>query len=51
VERALQAHVAAHPQGKHGRHEYSLQEFGLDADTVRTRLAGYIDRFALPCDL
>lgn len=51
VEQALQAHVAAHPQGKHGRHEYSLEEFGLDADTVRTRLADYIDRFALPCDL
>jgi hypothetical protein len=50
VEQALQAHVAAHPQGRHGRHEYSLEEFGLDADRVRTRLAAYIDRFSLPSD-
>jgi hypothetical protein len=50
VRDALRAHAEAHPQGKHGRHEYSLEEFGLTPDTVRTRLAAYIERFRLPAD-
>jgi hypothetical protein len=50
VEKALREHVEAHPQNKHGRHEYSLKEFGLTGDAVRTRLADYILRFDLPAD-
>jgi hypothetical protein len=50
VQAALRGHVEAHPQNKHGRHEYSLEEFGLTPDAVRTRLADYIRRFDLPVD-
>jgi len=47
VEAALKAHVEDNPQGKHGSHDYSLEEWGLDADTVRRRFAPYIERFGI----
>jgi len=50
TEAALVAHAGRHTQGKHGRHEYDLEKYGLDGDRVRTRLAAYIERFRLPSD-
>ncbi len=47
---ALEAHVREHPQGKHGRHEYSLDEYGLSPERVRDRFAGYVERYGLPVD-
>jgi hypothetical protein len=47
VADAMRAHVAANPQSKHGRHDYSLAEYGLDAETVRARFAEYTSRFGL----
>jgi hypothetical protein len=44
---SLRAHVAANPQSKHGRHDYSLEEFGLTPSIVRDRFAGYLARFEL----
>jgi hypothetical protein len=44
----MRGHLAANPKGKHGRHEYSLEEFGLSAAGVRERFRGYVDRFAIP---
>ncbi len=41
----MKQHAAANPQGKHGKHEYSLGEFGLDRDTVVARFESYVDRF------
>ncbi len=35
----------AHPPHQHGVHEFALEEFGLDADTVRNRFAAYFERF------
>jgi hypothetical protein len=42
----MEAWLAANPQHKHGRHRYSLEQFGLTADEVSARLATYTDRFA-----
>ena len=36
------------PQGKHGKHEYSLEEFGLTAAGVRQHFHDYCDRFEIP---
>jgi hypothetical protein len=47
AEEAMRAHVDAHPQNKHGTHDYSLDQFGLTAEGVRERLAAYIERFQL----
>lgn len=48
VQAALRAHAAAHPQGAHGRHEYSLEPYGLTPERVRARFEDYIRRYALP---
>jgi hypothetical protein len=37
--------LAENPQGKHGVHRYSLEQFGLSADIVRSRFAAYRDYF------
>ncbi|MCU1484415.1 MAG: hypothetical protein JWN67_1161 [Actinomycetia bacterium] len=45
AEAAMRAHVAASPQGKHGAHRYTLDDFGLDEAQVGERFAAYLDRF------
>jgi hypothetical protein len=47
---AFEEHVAANPKGKHGSHEYSLEEYGLDPIEVRERFAPYIERFQISAD-
>jgi hypothetical protein len=42
---AIAASVNAHPKGKFGTHGYDLAEFGLDADDLAERFAGYVDRY------
>lgn len=46
---AMQGFLAAHPQHKHGAHEYRLEQYGLHPEMVRERLRFYLDRFAVPC--
>ncbi len=43
---ALETHLARHPRGKHGRHEYDLADFGLGEEQVRRRFARYSERWA-----
>ncbi len=33
------------PRGAHGAHEYSIEEFGIDRESVRRRFSFYVDRF------
>ena len=42
---ALRAFAAANPEGKNGKHEYDLAQYGLDEDRVRARFEGYVARF------
>ena len=35
-------------QEQHGAHRYTPQDFGLDAEEIRERFAGYRSRFGLP---
>jgi len=44
---ALEAHVASHPMGKHGAHEYDLAPYGLSLGMIRDRLGAYADRFGV----
>ena len=37
--REMNQWIAANPQGKHGVHRYSLEQFGLSEATVRERFA------------
>ena len=41
----MHAHLVAHPKGKHGAHQYTLADFGLEESTVRDRFAAYTERF------
>ena len=39
--------LARHPKDKHGRHRYTLDQFGLDRDQEAARYRAYCERFAL----
>ena len=40
-------HIASHPKDKHGKHEYSLEGFGLTREQVRDRFVDYCARFGV----
>ncbi len=42
---AIRAFAAENPEGKHGKHEYDLAQYGLDEQRVRARFASYVARF------
>lgn len=45
AEQAMHDFLAANPKDKHGAHQYSLEQFGLDADEQDRRFAAYRARF------
>lgn len=38
---ALASHIESNPKGKHGKHEYSLEEYGLTRELISERFAFY----------
>lgn len=48
AEAGMQAMMDYNPQNKHGKHSYTLEEFGLSAKWVRDHFKDYTDRFAIP---
>ncbi|MBK7250411.1 MAG: sulfotransferase [Gammaproteobacteria bacterium] len=47
AERTMRQWLAANPQHKHGRHEYTPEQYGLTAESIRRRYAGYIAQHGL----
>lgn len=47
AEKRLRAFIDDNPKGKHGVHEYSPEEFGVDPAAVRESFAEYVARFEL----
>jgi hypothetical protein len=47
---AMEAHTRANPKGRHGAHEYSLDDWGLTKEQVRSRFAAYAERFGIEMD-
>jgi hypothetical protein len=47
VEERMRRFPSENGQDANGRHEYSLEQFGLDADTERERYRPYCERFGL----
>jgi hypothetical protein len=45
AERRMRAFLADNPQGKHGQHRYSIEQFGLDPAAVRERFRFYSDHY------
>ena len=50
AERRMRAWLQANPQGKHGAHRYTFEEFGLDRSEVRREFRFYTDRFRIPLE-
>lgn len=48
VEAATQAYLANNPKGKHGKHAYSLEEYGLSKGYVHERFKDYIEAYDIP---
>lgn len=44
---SLKAHIEANPKGRHGKHEYNLDDWGLTADDVAKRFEPYVERFGI----
>ena len=47
-ERRMRAFIADNPKGKHGSHNYTPEEFGVNPVSIRREFAAYIERFGLP---
>ncbi|MBY0421768.1 MAG: sulfotransferase, partial [Parvularculaceae bacterium] len=47
AERGMRAHLADNPQGKHGKHAYALEDYGLTRAGVRAHFADYIRDFGV----
>ena len=47
TESTMQEWLAANPQHKHGRHDYSPGQYGLTRDEIRRHYAAYIERHGL----
>jgi hypothetical protein len=43
----MKAFIADNPKGKHGVHAYTPEEYGIDPETVRRDLKGYIEQLGL----
>jgi hypothetical protein len=48
AEARMQQYLGENPQHKYGCHEYSLAQFGLDAEGERERFRVYRERFGFP---
>jgi len=49
-ERRMKAWMRDNPSDKHGRHRYTLEQFGLDAERERRRFSAYRERFSVPAE-
>jgi hypothetical protein len=44
---AMQVWLKAHPQGKHGKHQYRLEDYGISRREVETLFTDYVERYGL----
>jgi hypothetical protein len=42
--------IAEHPRGKHGKHEYRLQDYGITRAQVEELFGDYTKRYGLELD-
>jgi hypothetical protein len=45
AEARMVAYLDRNPKGKHGRHEYALEDYGLTADRIRARYGDYARQY------
>ena len=44
----MTAYMKNNQQGKHGRHTYSVEDYGLTGEQVRAHYKDYCQRFNIP---
>ena len=50
VEKRMRHWIVENPQDKHGRHSYTLAEYGQSVEAVQPYFADYIERYAVVVD-
>lgn len=45
AEAAMRRYIDANPKGKHGKHEYRLEDYGLTKDMIRERFGDYCRKY------
>lgn len=50
AERTMRAWHSVNPQGKHGGHTYSAEQYGLSEGEMAECFASYIDRYEIPSE-
>jgi sulfotransferase family protein len=48
ARRSMEGFMAANRQGKHGKHHYSAEEFGMRTEEIHEEFADYLAHFSLP---
>ena len=43
--------LANNPRGKHGAHQYEIEDFGMSLAQIRERFEGYCDAYRIPLTL
>jgi Sulfotransferase family len=51
IERRMRSFLADNPRGKHGAHQYALEDFGIDIGQVRDRFDHYCRAYDIPLGL
>jgi hypothetical protein len=51
VEDHMRAYLDASPRERHGRHDYTFADTGLDLDATRARFAAYQERYDIPSEV
>jgi hypothetical protein len=48
VRAGMEQYMLDNPKGKHGKHEYRLEDYGLSDAQIRAHFADYCERFKIP---
>ena len=51
AQRGVRAYIERNPQGRHGVHQYSFGDTGLDLAEERAKFAAYQARFGVPSEV
>ena len=48
---AMEGWITANPKGKHGKHSYHLEDYGISRSEVEELFSDYVSRYNLPMDV
>jgi hypothetical protein len=48
AEEGMKTHLTANPKGRFGKHDYTIEEFGLSKGLIRDRFGAYCEKYKIP---